>query len=191
MRVRIMNANDVMRWALVGLWATLAATSAGCGEDEATTKLCTAGQEIFCRCPDDSPGTRTCSGDGKSVSECGPCDGSEDFGDEDLDDDFDDPPPDEEDPGSSGEPGGPGDGRPLFAVCTEPTDCESGMCELGYCTRACDKPSECSYPEGECVSDGQEGRCLAACKTDDTCSTFGLACDDAVAIDGWHVNVCR
>jgi hypothetical protein len=65
------------------------------------------------------------------------------------------------------------------------------MCDLGYCTKACDKPSECGYPEGECVIVGTQGRCLASCVSDDTCSTFDLVCDTGSAIDGWEVSVCR
>jgi len=153
-----------------------------CGKDEPGETLCVPGQNVFCRCATGESSTQPCNSDGQSLGTCGPCDG--DVADP-TGGGTTDPPPTHEDPTGEGT-------RPFGAACTAAEDCASGACRFGYCTRSCDKPSDCPFPAAECVSDEDSAACMMACATDADCGTFdGAACQETSAVDHWAVRVCR
>jgi hypothetical protein len=67
--------------AFVATFGSVAALASGCPSEAPSTAaqptLCTPGDNIFCRCPGGSAGTKECSADGMSFGECeqawGPC----------------------------------------------------------------------------------------------------------------------
>jgi hypothetical protein len=165
-------------WAfpLVGL----ALAFAGCPEEPLET-LCDPGTEIFCRCKGGDPGTKTCDSAGQAFAECGPCE------------------PRDEPVGAGGSPGttttggNEGGGAPLMRACAGPEECESGLCEFGYCTINCTKVSDCDSPAAECVPFAGKTVCMPSCETAVDCETYGAppsGCGYAPAIDNWDVTVC-
>jgi hypothetical protein len=182
---------------LAGPLATL-----GCVESEAES-LCEPGQNVFCRCPDQSASTRTCQPDGNGFDACR-CDGSDD-------DPTWVPPPADEPPGSygpatssstgagpsaNGEGGGGSDpdgagasgvgagaagptggasaGKLLLAACSSDPQCESGMCRDGYCTKSCTRVADCKLPYAECVArPAGASLCMARCEGASSCSQYG------------------
>lgn len=152
-----------------------------CGEgDTPTGSLCEPLQKIFCRCPGGDPGEKTCNSNGDAFGACEGCD----------------PRPDVEGSGGGAGVGGgvPNpDALPFLRPCTDDVDCQSDVCEFGYCTHPCAKVSDCEYPISECVSHGGVTVCMPACKTAVDCEVYGAPpsmCGYAPAIDNWGVTVC-
>jgi hypothetical protein len=164
--------------------------------------LCNPGDFIFCRCEDGSAGTKQCSDDGLSTTECGNCQAAPGSG------------------GGTGPYTGTGTGSGTYtgtgtgtdtstgtgglpeehipgaaaflAPCTAPADCESGMCQFGYCTKECGKVSDCTFPTSECAEAGGVKVCMPACKKAEDCADYGGSsqCGFASASDNWKVTVC-
>jgi len=63
------------RWVSAALLLGAVRLAAGCGSSEAAgdKRLCTPDAYVFCRCSDFSKGTKQCSADGMSFSECAGC----------------------------------------------------------------------------------------------------------------------
>jgi len=166
-------------------------------------RFCRPGITIFCRCPGGEPGTKACEANGAGFTSCALESGSSC------------PDRDEEttgEPGgfgpassSSGEPiggSGPGGGPPtgdgsLLSACSEGSDCETGLCPMGFCTRLCEAVSDCPSGFAECVDFAVDKLCLPTCGTLESpdpgaCDEYGLSgqCGYAEAIDGWHVATC-
>ena len=164
----------------LGRWMVLAAAlvgSAGCDSSaEEIEQLCMPGQAVFCRCANGAPGTQPCEADGMSFGACGPCDEASAV---------------PEGPGSSTGSTEPGDSRPMLAACDDASQCSTTMCESGYCTSPCYKPSDCPYPKAECVPNDSSASCMPACASDADCAGFGGSCQAGHAIDGWVIKTCR
>jgi hypothetical protein len=148
-------------------------------------EVCPGGEEVFCRCQNGDPGTKTCASDGYGFGACGPCDGSHGPGDVD--------------PGSgggAGEGGAGGSGgataTPLLGSCAADAECESGSCTMGYCTVTCASPGEC--PESSaCVHfDPKTQVCMPLCAEAKDCGGFGAKsdCGYATAVDGAPTTAC-
>ena len=165
--------------------ATLPACADVAGkEGDAVGEVCPAGEEIFCRCQNGDPGTKTCASDGYGFGSCGPCDGSHGPGDVD--------------PGSGGAGGGGSGGggaaapTPLLGPCSADAECESGNCSMGYCTRTCAAPIECPK-DSACVHfDAKTQICMPTCGDAGDCSAFGSKsdCGWAAAVDGAPSTAC-
>lgn len=142
-------------------------------EVEEAEPLCVAGSNVFCRCRGGAPGTKQCI-DGNSF---GPCESASGSCDEQI--------------GGGGEGGSskpPGGGPPpppgeLLAPCTTSTECATGHCEMGFCTKGCGDYQECAPPEpaqpGDCVAvpgvviDGAPGVCVPYCVEQSNCEVYG------------------
>jgi hypothetical protein len=156
-------------------------------KSEEVAGLCNPGDEIFCRCRGGDPGTKPCQEDGNTFGECGPCEERPTTG-----------PGEQGSPASSSSSSGPGGGtpgeKPLFATCMDDSECESLTCRHNYCTKTCDKITDCPYPQSECVRYGDgDTICLAACETAVDCTPYGAPpsmCGFTNAIDTWWVTVC-
>lgn len=175
--------------ALLGI-----ALAAACGGDDPVveqTTLCEPGENIFCRCPGGDAGTKQCNEAGDGFSDCEYCEAREDIGGVGVG--GYDPGPG----GGAGEPVGAGGsgvtGLDLLRPCLDSTECASGLCTNNYCTIECTRPSECPYPEAECVPWDGSAVCMPACTTAGDCEIYGAPpslCGYAPAIDNWSVTVC-
>ncbi len=161
--------------ALVAASAYAVTLAAACGDPVAA--LCKPDAKLFCRCPGGEPGQKLCSEKGDAFGACEGC-------------------PDRPDPGEGGGPlgqgGGTGEG-PLFRACSDGSECQTGLCQSGYCTVACTKVSDCEYPIAECVPFAGSTVCMPTCKTALDCEPFGTPqskCGYATATDNWGVTVC-
>ena len=166
---------------LVASTAWLGATSCG---DTADT-LCTAGENIFCKCRGGDEGTKTCKADGQSFDECvtddGPC---------------------TEVPSSTSSGTGPGatsggatstgsgsTKQPLFSPCQTGDECETGECQNHYCTLDCGNYMDCvdGDIQGDCVRFQHETIqvCAPYCTTQTDCTAFGTGsgCGGTTALD--------
>lgn len=155
------------------------------GESDGLGGLCVAGDQIFCRCKGGDPGTKPCSPDGNSFGECAPCEDRESNGPAAQSN---------EESASTGGPGGgtPGD-KPLFAKCMDDSECQSVTCRQNYCTKVCEKVSDCPYPQSECVKYESESVCMPACQTAVDCQPYDAPpsmCGYTQAVDAWDVTVC-
>jgi hypothetical protein len=163
----------------IGLAAILSSTTIGCETEEALETLCEPGTNIFCRCEDGSAGTKKCKDDGQSAGACGNCSA---------------PPVQNQPPALPPDPNVTHEQTlaDFLAPCSIGSDCASSTCVSGYCTRKCDKVSECDYPASECV--GFEGQtvCMPRCNAAADCSKYGAAsqCGYATALDNWRVTAC-
>ncbi len=169
-----------------GLAVAALGVAASCGDGGALPEdaLCDPDQSIFCRCPGGDPGEKKCNAEGSAFGECEGCDDRPDVtgaggGSS----------------GSSGDGGGSSnpDGLPLLRACTEDIDCESSVCEFGYCTHECKLVSDCEYPISECVAHAGLKICMPACKTATDCEVYGAPpsmCGFTNAVDNWGVTVC-
>lgn len=175
----------MMLRVLMGLaalgFASLAAVA--CGDDSAIETLCKPGEEIFCKCRGGYQGTKTCLDDGASFGECTTLDG---------------PCPEIPDTTSStsstssssgGGGGGTGD-KALYAPCESGSECQTGTCENGFCTRACEDYTVCSddaaQAYGDCaVFPGGAKLCGPYCVTQSECAGYGPSsgCSGATALD--------
>ncbi len=156
--------------------ALLACGQGGCGEETLGT-LCEPASQIFCRCPGGEPGKKECSAKGDAF---GSCEGCKDR-------------PEGTGGSSSGPGGGTGGGAALYRSCENGDECESGLCQSGYCTTPCDKVSDCEYPVAECVPFAGQTVCMPTCKTAVDCAPFGAPqskCGYAPAIDNWGITAC-
>jgi hypothetical protein len=165
---------------LAHLRVALVLLACACGDDgtAADGSLCTPDSAIFCRCPAGDPGEKTCNATGDAFGECEGCD---------------DRPPAEG--GSSAGVGGgpPGEGLPLYRACSDGAECESGLCNGGYCTINCEKVSDCEFLVAECVPFAGSSVCRPLCESAIDCEPFGAPpslCGFAPAIDNWGVTVC-
>jgi hypothetical protein len=128
-----------------------------------TTSLCTPGEEIFCSCDDGTEGSKACSADGESYGDCTTANG----------------------------PCGAGTGDALlFDQCTDGSECSTGTCVAGYCTRECASYQDCvDEPNmifGDCVRfDAQTQLCAPYCTNQEGCSALGPAiqCGGTAALD--------
>jgi len=177
-------------WAhgpLLALLALLAAQSVGAcaGEPGGVGGVCEPGENIFCRCRGGDPGTKRCREDGQGFDQCyaawGACE--EALG------------PRSEGSSSSGEVGN--GGKALLEACGSDSECDSGLCRMGYCTRECGKWQECSDEAngiyGDCVQiEGAVQQCVPYCGSQSDCELFGSgsSCGFALAVDAVAVSVC-
>ncbi|MBW2454646.1 MAG: hypothetical protein JRI68_09050 [Deltaproteobacteria bacterium] len=185
--------------ALLGAWALALVLAQGCtpAEETAQESLCLPGSNIFCRCEGGDPGTKECLSSGEEFGSCGPCEprpttssgtggststsgtgGSTSTS------------------GTGGGGGGtiPGD-LPLLAFCEQDGDCLTAICRFHFCTKPCDKVSDCPYPDSECISNNPNGEtmCMPSCDTAGDCSAYQAPpsmCGYTTAVDNWDVTVC-
>ncbi len=169
-----------------------------CPSSPAEDQICAPGENIFCRCPNGSPGTKLCHDDGLGFSECvvgfgEPC----------------------EDRGQGGEApagvggagstttassstGGPTGDKPLYEKCAAGSQCQSGLCPMGFCTMPCTDSKECTFNVGECVDFNADGNahCFPVCHAQADCADYGCAeqvcseCGFGYAVDDWPIAVC-
>jgi hypothetical protein len=176
--------------ALAGLGGALALVTAACGGEETAppqATLCEPGENIFCRCPGGDAGTKRCNDDGDGFGECDFCEGRDGFGGGTG-----------EGPGGfggdqPGEGGGSATGLELLRPCIDGSECDSGTCENNYCTLPCERPSDCPYPESECVPWAGDAICMPVCTSAGECEVYGAPpslCGYAPAVDNWSVTVC-
>lgn len=168
------------RWPFPALFGA-ALLAGGCDRldtGEQVGSICAPGEEVFCRCQNGETGTRVCGDEGGGFDSCSCEDGPGD-------------------PGAGGGGGGAGTGggssaAPIGSPCSADSQCESGLCAMGYCTLECAARSEC--PEGSaCVRfEGSMQACLPGCGAVDDCDRFGPAstCGWAAAVDGSPATVC-
>ena len=141
--------------------------SIGTGTTDGPIGICTPDEVITCTCDNADQGTKTCSGDGLSFTDCttpdGPC-GSSQTGTEEL-----------------------------YSPCDSASECLTGVCENGYCTRSCESYVEC-YDDakrlyGDCaevpLSSGVGLSCVPYCIKQEECSGYGATsvCNGAIALD--------
>ena len=125
--------------------------------------ICTPGEEIICACEDGTQGSKLCSDDGQSFGDCttptGPC--------------------------GSGMTGT----KLLYETCADGTECATGVCSSGYCTRSCETYVDCvdepNMRFGDCIVLGGEQLCAPYCTNQGDCASFGPnnVCGGAVALD--------
>jgi len=190
-------------------------------DDTPPETLCDAATHIFCRCSGGQPGTKECDANGQSFGQCEPCNDIEDpAGTSGAPNPPPDGPPNNgpsgssssssgggEEPGEGGAPpidgpGGGGNNGPvdpngsveLLGACSGDSECQTGLCRSGYCTRECSIVSECPYPTSECVMfDNTQTFCMPSCDTAVGCTAFGgteSQCGYTIAIDNWDVKTC-
>ena len=205
-RSRALFAARTLLAAIAMAAIALLTSGSGCGTGEAGDPefLCNPGESIFCRCPGGAPGTKRCNDSGESFQECEPCEARPSSGPGG--------PGSGPGPGAGPGAGGPGAGGPgaggaggaggggtgtgdveLLGVCTDGSDCQSGLCESSFCTIACAVVSDCPYPESECVTFGAQTICMPSCATAGDCANYNAppsACGYTKAIDNWDVTVC-
>jgi len=207
----------MFRWFFCG--AFLVGTGAAlvsCGDSTSET-LCEAGTEVFCKCRGGFDGTKTCLDDGLTFGECttaeGPCPEIEettssgttqictpdedvtcscDNGDEGMKSCASDGLSFSDCMTASGACGTTTVGdKLLFEACAAGGECNTGVCDSGYCTRSCESFEECADPAneivGECIrfSAGAKQNCAPFCFDQPECQAYGetILCGGAVALD--------
>ncbi|MSP24805.1 MAG: hypothetical protein EXR75_06485 [Myxococcales bacterium] len=177
----------------------LFALAVACPSTDAGDQICVPDENIFCRCPNGAPGTKLCAPDGSGFSACvvgfgEPC------GDRPAGQGGNDP----TGMGGSGSTtmssstGGPVGDKPLYEGCAADSQCQSGLCPMGFCTKPCTDTKECTFNVGECVDFQADGnaQCFPVCHSQADCSGFGCAgnlcseCGFGYAIDDWPIAVC-
>jgi hypothetical protein len=206
-----------LRPLALSLFLAISAIAAGaCGGDDTAETLCTPGEEVFCKCRGGFEGTKTCLDDGQSFGECttpdGECPTIEETtsstsssslctaGEEifcTCDDGTDGSKRCADDGQSYGDcttPNGPcgagmGD-KLLYEPCVSGSECASGTCSGGMCTRTCASYVECvDEPNmifGDCVDfGGGNTLCGPYCFTQENCAAYGGAsqCGGTSALD--------
>ena len=170
--------------ARIALVVATAPIALACNGESSAAALCKPGVRVFCRCEGGAPGAKRCNDAGDAFGECGPCNGAE----------AKPPPADTAGPDATSSAGSssPGPGRPLLASCDTAIQCDSGVCEQGYCSSGCAKPSDCPYPDAECVPYHNETVCMRTCATAADCTDYGVTsqCGYTQSIDHWDVRVC-
>jgi len=146
--------------------------------------ICEAGSGVFCRCLDGGAGQKKCGDDGsgfgacqssKTGLECEESSSSVSTG------------------SSSSSSGGGGSGKKLLADCKKGSECKSGVCSMGYCTKDCAKYEDCAEFGGDCINvEGKVQQCAPYCYTWADCADFGVqsSCSYATAVDAYGVTVC-
>lgn len=146
-------------------------TSSGTGSGGGRSETCEPGERIFCTCGAQT-GTQTCADDGSGFGSC-VCDAP-----------------------SSGAGGGGGSPTPtdlpLYSPCSSPDDCESGLCQMGYCTKACTEIFDCTIGVAECVALNGDTHCRPICSEQLDCGPYQLPseCGYTTAVDDFPVTVC-
>lgn len=195
-----------LAWILFGATSLVAACGkgggGGTGGGTTGTITCEPGENIFCRCPGGEAGTKTCKADGHSFEACvtrsGACSAI----------------PTTSSSSSGGGTGGTGSttsntggmgtggtgtggtGGALggyLDACAQGTQCQSGKCPYGYCTKPCVKYDDCTLGVGECISFGGEKICMPVCTdTSDCIAEYAppSACGFTTAVDGAPVTTC-
>jgi hypothetical protein len=148
---------------------------------EMVGSLCDPGAEVFCRCANGQPGTRTCGDEGGGFDSC-TC-GEDGTGGSD-------------DPSAGGAGGAPVDPpsgpQQLLAPCSEDAECASGICQLGFCTTSCAAAAECPGASSCVRFGGAMQLCMPTCGASSDCSAFGAAssCGWTSGVDGTQTTVC-
>lgn len=208
-------------WVRTGLVVLGFGALVGCGDDT-SEQVCTPGTEVFCKCRGGSvQGTQTCAEDGMSLGECttpeGECPavgtgGSGGGGPIGI------CIPDEVitctcDNGDDGTKTCSGDGltfsdcttpegacgttvvgtEPLYSPCADASECLTGVCENGFCTRSCVDYTECYFEDEDLLGDcaltptgsGPANTCVPYCLEQGDCSAYGAqsSCNGAIAFD--------
>lgn len=189
-----------MRLAALGflLMVGLGAVGACGGKGSKPQTLCTPGENIFCRCRGGAAGTKLCKADGQSFESC--------VGDTGDCSEIVDPATTSSTASSTssstssgGGAGGQGAGDKAFLEpCAKDSDCMSGLCPMGFCTKDCATFKECAADPvfGECIRfDTQMGTvqwCVPYCGTQTDCAPFGMPseCGWAPTLDGMAFAVC-
>jgi hypothetical protein len=175
----------ILRALLIALLASPVMLMAACEPGELDDgKLCSAGENIFCRCRGGDPGTKQCRDDGQGFETCfgeyGACEeaAAANSGD----------PLEEEDSGGY---------KDLLSPCEKSDECQSNMCRMGYCTKPCGNWQECTFEDddiwGDCITiDGAAQHCVPYCGSQADCDAFGSpsTCGYAIATDVVPVQVC-
>jgi hypothetical protein len=132
------------------------------------TGICTPDEVITCTCDDGTQGTKTCSGDGLSFTDCttpeGAC-GTSQTGTKEL-----------------------------YEACADANECLTGVCEGGYCSRSCESWVECTDEAkdifGDCATvpvsgGGAANQCVPYCITQEECAAYGpeSSCSGVTALD--------
>lgn len=141
--------------------------ASSCLEDE--SQLCCAGDNIFCKCQDGSEGTKTCAEDGQSFGQCFTADGAC----REIPETTSTTDPTTSSTGGAG--GGTGS-KILLEPCADGTECRTGMCENGYCTKTCESYLDCDEPPatGDCAElPGGAKLCVAYCVGAGDCAIYG------------------
>lgn len=141
-------------------------TGAGGGPSD----VCEPGETVFCTC-DAQTGIKTCIHDGGGFGEC-VCDAPSS--------------------GAGGTGGAATGNLPLYSPCSSPTDCDSGVCEMGYCTKSCTTIFDCTFDIAECVSISGNSFCRPLCGQQVDCAPYQLPseCGYTSAVDQFPVTVC-
>lgn len=148
--------------------------------------LCDPGANIFCRCRGGEGGTKRCADDGRSFGSCsttlGPCEEASSTSSTSGT--------------ASSSTGGSTSGKKLLEPCTKGTDCKSGSCRMGYCTKDCASWTECIDEAddvfGDCVRIENQQHCVPYCVIQDECYEYSgvSACGYTMAVDAYPVVVC-
>ncbi len=129
--------------------------------------ICIPDEVITCTCDNGDMGTKTCSGDGLTFSDCttpeGAC-GMSMMGTE-----------------------------PLYSPCEDAGECATGVCEHGFCTRSCEDYTACYFEAEELYGDcaltppagGPANTCVPYCIEQADCAAYGsgTVCSGAIAFD--------
>jgi hypothetical protein len=165
-------------WGWLLSWLAFGACHAGDAEEA----KCEPGAEIFCRCRGGDAGTKQCRPDGNGFEQCyaesGPCE--------------------ETAYGTSEEELEESDAKKLLEKCEASSECASGLCRMGYCTKPCGKWQECTDEAegiyGDCVQIGSSDQyCVPYCASQADCEeNYGepSSCGYALAADAVAVVVC-
>lgn len=98
--------------------------------------------------------------------------------------------------GGSSAQGGAGGTAPggldLYEPCSNDGECDSGICDMGYCTIACVDFQDCGFTVGECIDVEGTLLCHPSCEQQSSCAAFGLQslCAAQLATDATPVAVC-
>jgi hypothetical protein len=132
------------------------------------TGICTPDEVITCTCDDGTQGTKTCSGDGLSFTDCTTPDGA----------------------CGSSQTGT----KELYVACADASECLTGVCDSGYCTRSCESWVECTDDAKEIYGDcavvpvsggGSANHCVPYCISQEECESYGpeSSCSGVIALD--------
>lgn len=146
-------------------------------DDDGDPPVCFPFDEVPCTCADETNGIQTCDAEGRSLGECSvagtPCGSGATTG------------------ATTSSTGGGGGTEPLFAACAAASECASGACLMGMCTKECGNFLECvdGGVQGECVRFAggsiqlcapyceEQGECIDLYGDESRCG-YGVALDD-------------
>ena len=159
-----------------------------------STTICEAGETIYCQCASGEDGLKTCSGDGLGFGDCSDQGGSCETGG-----------------AGGGGTGGGGQGGAAtggggqggaatgtgayLEACAKGTDCASGVCPMGYCTKDCAQPAECKVDDkwvADCIAFSGVQVCMPICLGANDCAVYGYPsdCGFTNSVDGVPDTVC-